>query len=195
VRHLMSLVVALVLGAATYILLGIFLDKTGAPGSGWSLDTVIGLICGAGAGLAYALMVLPRMSPLGPFLVGVVFAGAYGWLHADPSSFAGTIPDVILDSSRVGAVPLLAIFALPLLATVFMVDRWRRYTPMAALAPLPQQSAPPVSAPPQDYGTVDYGQPQYPPLGTPYSGPPAYQPDPPPWGGPPSADSETTRRL
>jgi hypothetical protein len=199
VRHLWSLVVALVLGAAIFFLLGVFLTRTGGPGSGWEGDTILGFAAAAGAGMAMALMLLPRLSPLGPFLVGVVYLGTVGWLYSDPSGFRDAVPDVILQSRRVAVVPFLALLAVPLLGTALVVDRWRRYAPMAALAPmphqpglLPQQGPPPGSAPP-DYG-VEYGPQQYPPIGAPYSGPPAYRQET-PWGGPPPHDTETTHRL
>ncbi len=201
-RHLVSIVVAPVLGLIMYVLLGLSFTRLRDAGDGWDGDTVILFLAAVGAGLAFAALLLPRLSPLGPALVGLVLLGLTLWLFSDVSSFLDTMPTDLLgiDGGGIAPVgPITAMLSIPLLATLASARRWRR-TPYPNRPVASPQGYPPAGGPPAGYGTPQqpgYGAPQpaygappvgvgspvgypgNPPIGAPYSGPPAYDPTPP----------------
>jgi len=70
VRHLVSILLGPVLGFIAYVLFGYAGSKIQLE-AGWTGDNVIGILAMVGAGVAYAVLVVPRLSPLGPALVGL----------------------------------------------------------------------------------------------------------------------------
>jgi hypothetical protein len=196
-RHLGSIFLALLLAPAVWVLTGIgiskFADARANP-SGLDIDLAVGLAAVLGAGLAYALLILPRLSPLGPVLAGLGLLGLVVWRVVDLDAFHRAVPADFLNvrlALRHPADGYAALLAMPLLGTLFSVRRWRRHEhPPDEYAPME-----PVyqSTPPTDYPTV----PNLPTAGHP---PPPYQQTPYQTSGNDSTwpfpdDTETTRRL
>jgi hypothetical protein len=132
-RHLGSIVLALVLAPATWILTGVGLSKFAearADSGGFDMDLAVGVGAVVGAGLCYALLVLPRLSPLGPVLAGLAFLGLVVWRVADLAGFDRAVPADFLDVSlalRNPAEGYAAVLAMPLLGTLFSPRRWQRH--------------------------------------------------------------------
>jgi hypothetical protein len=184
VRHVLSLAAALVLGPIFYLLLGKSLIDFRTVGDGWSGDMVFAVLLALIAGLAYAALLLPRLSPIGPAVFGVILLGLTLWAISDSSSFIDVMPRDLLDGAVfVPLGPVSVAAAVPLLGTVASGRRWSRTAhPRAAGPGLYGQSAGlPGAAQPPGYGTQPgTGQPGFgapsggPAYGTPSSGPPAY---------------------
>jgi hypothetical protein len=204
VRHLVSILLAPVLGAVAYILIGIGFAKSFH--NGWSGDTIVAMVATLAAGAAYAVLLLPRWSPVGPALVGLVYLALTVWVASDVQSFLDAVPERVLgvdDAARIPAARITALLAVPLLATLVSTRRWRRFAypqpaftgpPPTYSPPQPAYNNPPPPAgfdqppaynnPPGTYGAPPpdpYAAQQpggYPnnPLGAPYSGPPSYSP-------------------
>jgi hypothetical protein len=201
VRHLVSLLLAPVLGFIAYVLLGYAAFKVQLE-AGWTGDNTIGILAMIGAGAAYAGMVVPRLSPLGPALVGVAYLGLGLWIVSDLSSFVSTMPaDLLgLDNAGFGPGVYLLPLSIPLLATLLSPSRWMG-RPRPAMVGAPPGPPPPAYTqppPPQQFDQppafdnqpAGYGG--TPPIGAPYSGPPSYgqppgspvgYPDPGQYGG------------
>ena len=124
-RHLVSLLLGPVLGFIVYVLLGYAAFKVQLE-SGWTGDNAVGVLALAGAGAAYAGLVVPRLSPLGPALTGLAFLGLGLWIISDLSSFVSTMPDDLLglDNAGFGAGLYLLPLSIPLLATLVSPNRW-----------------------------------------------------------------------
>lgn len=169
-RHLGSIVLSLLLAPIVYALTGIGLVKmSGIPRHLSTSDygtLAIGLGALIGAGLVYSVLVLTRLSPLGPVLAGLGFLAMTGWFIGNRASFTRTISSDALGVrgaawAPAGAVTVL--LAVPLLVTIVSPRRWRRWAnPPAAVAA-------PGYTPPGD-------EPNYPGLS--YPGAPAYSPSP-----------------
>ncbi len=182
-RHLGSIVLSLLLGPLVYVLTGVGLVKMEIAESGGVrseyVATSIALGALAAAGLLYAILVMARISPLGPVLLGLAYAAVTTWTLLERGSFLRMVPGDIPGAR--GAVPapagaVTALLAVPLLATIVSPRRWRRYAnpPAADQAPAAAPAYP--------------GEPAYP--GAPaYSAAPTYQPMayPVPTSGPPAA--------
>ena len=172
-RHLGSIVLAMLLIPVVYLLTGIGLVDWETAESGSKLNyarLVVALGALLVAGLVYALLLLARLSPLGLILAGLALFGVAMWQTVATSSFTHTMPRSILGvdgSGWVTAGPVSALLALPLIATLVSPRRWRKWAnPPAAVAPAPAYSPPPSGypAPPPAYpGAPQYGQqqPQY----------------------------------
>jgi hypothetical protein len=193
VRHLISILLGPILGFIVYVLLGYAAFKVQLE-SGWSGDNAVGILAVLAAGVAYALLVVPRLSPLGPALVGVAFLGLGLWIVSDLSSFVSTMPEDLigLENAGFGAGLYLLPLSIPLLATLVSPNRWMgRPRPAAVGAP---PGPPPAYTPPpaeQQFDQPYAGQPAgyggAPPIGAPYSGPPSYDSGPPQYGPPPGS--------
>lgn len=118
-RHLRSILYALVLAPAVWVLCGVGLTR---ETTGWALAP---LLLG---GAAYAILLFAPISPAGPVLSGLVFLGAGGWALVAPDSYGSVWPAGGLDLSRPGYA-LAAILALPLLSTALSARRWASYEP------------------------------------------------------------------
>jgi hypothetical protein len=138
-RHLSTLIAALVVAPLSWILLAFGQDRsaqafanqqhTGAFDTG---DFVRPVVCLAGAGLLLGLLATLRISPLGAVLAGAGYAASYLALLSDPDRVLDLFPEKISLAGhaadptiplRTGTAMLLG--ALMLVATV-SVGRWRR---------------------------------------------------------------------
>jgi hypothetical protein len=146
-RHLGSLLLALLLAPAIWVLTGVGISKFAEARTdslGFGVDLAVGLAAILGAGVCYALLILPRLSPLGPVLAGLALLGLVVLRVADVAEFNRWVPADFLDVTlalRYPADGYAALLALPLVATMFSGRRWRRhdYPPgeyAAAIAPM-----------------------------------------------------------
>jgi hypothetical protein len=201
VRHLASVILGPLLGFIAYILFGFGAGRLSIE-DGWSSDNIVGLLAVVGAGVAYAILVVPRLSPIGPALVGIAYLGIGLWIISDVSSFTDVVDADILGIDNAGFGPgLLSLaLAIPLLATLVSPNRWMSRTRPAVQ---PAGAPPPGSFsgqpnqfgnPPNQFGSQPNqfggqpnqfgGQPEPPQFGG--SG---GAPEPPPFGGQPAYGS------
>ena len=90
-RHLLSVVLSIVLAPLIYAAAGLAAIKLDAAHLSttsivWS-DAAIGLAAGVVAGAGYAVLVMSRMSPLGPALAGLAYLGITVWAYVSPGTF------------------------------------------------------------------------------------------------------------
>lgn len=209
-RHLGSIVLSLLLAPIVYALTGIGLVKmAGIPRhlSGHDYMTLgIGVAALIGAGLAYALLVMARLSPLGPVLAGLGFLGMTAWYIGNRSSFTRIIPENLLGVRGALWAPASAVavlLAVPVLATIVSPRRWRRWANPPAAVAAPGYTPPAVTGDESGYpGTPYPGAPSYSPSYSPspaYPGSPAYSAAPAypsnPISGPPDQSSDATTPL
>ena len=204
-RHLGSIVLSLLLAPIIYALTGIGMVKmSGVPRHPSASDYVtlsIGLAALIGAGLVYSVLVLTRLSPLGPVLAGLGFLAMTGWYLVNRGSFTRTISSDALGVrgaawAPAGAVTVL--LAVPLLVTIVSPRRWRRWAnPPAAVAapgytpPGDEPNYPGMPAYSTSYSPSYSPSPAYP--GSPvYPSTPAYQA---PVSGVPDQSSDATTAL
>lgn len=190
-RHLGSIVLALILGTAIWVLTGVGVSKFAEARAGhaaFGIDLAIGLTAVVVAGICYAVLILPRLSPLGPVVAGLAFLGLVGWRVGDLSGFNRMVPadvfhvEFALHSPAEGYAALLA---LPLLATLFSARRWRRHEYPPALY---------AASMPAAYSDPDYPTPTYPVPAYPSPAYPAVGANEPTWPFS-TDDTDTTRRL
>lgn len=135
-RHLFSLLVSLVLAPLIWLGIGIGGNRILAGRTGGNTPdkpdlflVLVGLGALLAAGLLYAILVLARLSPLGPVLVGLIYMGATFWALLAYRSFLDVVPTDLGNLKGVGEVPaggVAAVLAVPLLLTLFSPRRWRR---------------------------------------------------------------------
>jgi hypothetical protein len=143
-RHLWSLVLALVLTPLIYISAGFSAVKFG-DARGLGAAASLGLLAAFVAGGLYALLVMTRLSPVGPIVAGLVYLGVTFWEVLDRAGFESVIPADFAGQKGVLHVPVgmgTALLAAPLLLTVFSSRRWRSSAERAA----PSYDAAPVYA-------------------------------------------------
>ena len=170
-RHLGSIVLSLILAPAAYLLAGIGLveavdNSSVAPHHDY-LKVTLGILAIGGAGLLYSLLVLSRLSPLGPVLAGLLYLTASVWALFSYDSLGKLLPDSVLGVHRAADAPLnglALLMAVPLLLTILSPRRWRRY------------AQPGAAAAPAMAGSVGYQPP--PPYNPSYPAPAGYQPQP-----------------
>ena len=161
-RHLGSIVLSLLLGPIVYVLTGVGLVRLAGTERDWyQVDrppVLIGLGALAAAGILYAVLVFARLSPLGPFLVGLGFLGLTTWGLFDGASLTDLLPESIVGVSGSTGEPAYAVallLAVPLLATIVIPRRWRRFPDRPAdTATTEQEGAAPAypsSPPPYTY--------------------------------------------
>ena len=125
---------ALVLAPAVWILCGVGFDQdlTGRARDNGGLESLSGVLLLLLAGAAYAILLLSPISPLGPLLAGLTFAGVSAWARIAPESYAGVWPaDVTSDGFNLSTpgYGLALLLAVPLLVTALSARRWRAYEP------------------------------------------------------------------
>jgi hypothetical protein len=181
VRHLGSIVLSLLLGVSVYLLTGVALSYSARFAADEAApERFAGLLAAVVAGLLYSVLVLARLSPFGPVLVGLLFAGLTAWAWTDAPSFVDTMPATLFGVSGVTtlpAVPFSALLAVPLLLIIASPRRWRR----RATPPPRPAAAPPGAVPPAAVSPAAVS-----PGGSPYAGP-SYDTPPynaPSYGGP-----------
>jgi hypothetical protein len=126
-RHLLSFVLSLVLAPLIYISAGFSAVKFGEA-TELGLTAILGLVAAMVAGGLYALLVMARLSPVGPVFTGLLYLGVTIWALVDPSSFADVVPADLFGQPGLLHVPVgfgTALLATPLLFTVFSPRRWR----------------------------------------------------------------------
>lgn len=134
-RHVRSVLYALVLAPAVWILCGVGFtqDLTGRARDAGSVETGIAMLLLILAGAAYAILIFSPISPLGPALFGLIFLGITAWALAAPDAYADVWPAGItkegFDLSRPGYA-LAALLAVPMLCTALSARRWSRFEPV-----------------------------------------------------------------
>jgi hypothetical protein len=193
-RHFLSVVLSIVLAPLIYVAAGLAavkLDSAHINSSSinWTAAE-IGLAAGVIAGALYAVLVMARISPIGPLLAGLAYLGMTTWSFLNGTSFQNAFRYNIFGLHRVLIVPAgagLLLLAIPLVATVFSRRRWAAGMPSG----LPYDAAPEYPPAPSS-AAPEYGEaptlggptyPSYPTYGAPYSAEssettsaPAYQP-------------------
>lgn len=167
-RHLLSVLLALVFTPIVYICAGfsaVWFAESTARGDTDTVKALLGLGAALVAGAFYAVLVMGRLSPLGPILAGLLLLGIGGWSIADPQGFASAVPGTLLGVGNVlhAATPFgTSLLAIPLLSTVFSPRRWRRSVRPAGVGyeAGPVYPAAPGSAAPA-YGTPSGAAPTY----------------------------------
>ena len=162
-RHLGSFALAIVLAPLIWALSGVGIAKllVGLTEDS-SGPNLIGLATLVGAGGLYCILVLVRLSPVGPGLVGIAYLGVTLWMAVAPATATDTIPRDILDVRGAGMAPavygMAAVLAIPLLATIGSPRRWRRYAepPLYGATVAPAAYSYPAS------GYLSYTPPSYP---------------------------------
>lgn len=167
-RHFLSVVLSLILTPLMYAASGfaaVKLQLATATGSiSWGAASV-GILVAIAAGAMYAVLVMARLSPVGPVLAGLLLLGVTLWAMVKPLSFTDALPATFLGEkgalyAPVGAGTLL--LAVPLLVTIFSPRRWRRYADVGASATsaAPAYPTQATSAAPT-YGATTYQPPAY----------------------------------
>jgi hypothetical protein len=196
-RHLGSLLLAMLVAPVVPVLagrgFGWFTDAAGVRPPDY-LAMVVALAALSLAGMLYAVLTLPRFSPVGPALAGSAYLGVavLGLVNLD--LLVGAVPPQVPGLDRdavVTAAAITPLLAVPLLLTLFSGVRWRGSRATGHGPPAPPWPPPP-SASPQDtlvLPTVPVDQPTapiHPPPRPAYHPPPEYPPPaPPPAPAPP----------
>lgn len=133
-RHLRSILYALILAPAAWILCGVGFDQdlTGRARDNGGLESVGGLLLLLLAGAAYGILLFAPISPSGPLLTGLTFLGIGAWARVSPSSYASVWPaDVTKDGFNVSTpgYGLALLLAVPLVCTALSARRWAGYEP------------------------------------------------------------------
>jgi hypothetical protein len=184
-RHVLSVVLGIVLAPLIYIAAGVSAVKFTESRVGGSLElapTAIALSAALAAGGLYALLVMARLSPVGPVLAGLIYLGATIWALVSPSSFTDTLPGDLFSVEGALYAPVgmgTVILAVPLLVTVFSPRRWRRYANGGAAVggyqASPVYTTPGSAAPAYDTQSP-FDQPTIPTYQPPSYNPPVYTP-------------------
>ncbi|MFV2019826.1 hypothetical protein [Micromonospora sp. LOL_023] len=131
-RHVGSLVLSLVLTPVVWFLAGLGLSEYAAARREVypqpPAEALIGLAALALCGVVYALLLLPRLSPIGPVLAGSSLLAMSVWSAVDMANFYASMPRRLFGIDFVFTAPaegLAVVLAVPLLATVFSPRRWR----------------------------------------------------------------------
>ena len=214
-RHVMSIVLAVVLTPLIYISAGYSAIQVGEANELGRIQfgpAALGLLSAFLAGGLYALLVMARLSPVGPVLSGLLFLGVTLWRLFGLDGFLTTVPGDLFGVDGLLHVPAgfgTALLAVPLLVTVFSPRRWRgsaqpapvTYEAAPAYTTQPGSTAPAYQTP--GYQTPGYQTPEY--QGPGYQAQPAYQPPvytPPPPGttsyqpaATHSQETDTTRSM
>ena len=133
-RHVRSILYALVLAPVLWVLIGVGFnhDLTTRGRGSFAVESFTGLLLLLLAGAAYGILVFAPISPAGPFLAGLAYLGIAVWALAMPDAYAGAFPASVtkdsFDLSRPG-YGLAALLAVPLIATALSARRWAKYEP------------------------------------------------------------------
>jgi hypothetical protein len=160
-RHLLSVVLSIILAPVIYVAAGLAALKLDAAHLAttsihWT-DAEVGLAAGVVAGALYAVLVMARISPLGPAIAGLAYLGVTIWSFLQPTSFRDRFDFDIVGQHHVLLQPAGAgtlLLAIPLLATVFSTRRWSPGPPSG----LPYDAAP-IYPPTPASAAPNYGDP------------------------------------
>jgi hypothetical protein len=163
-RHLGSIVLSLILAPVIYLLAGIGLAEALANSSFAPhvdhLRLTLGILALVAAGLLYCLLVLTRISPIGPVLASLLYFTVSVWALFAYHSLGRLLPDSVLGVRGAAELPLNGVslvLAVPLLLTIVSPRRWRRY------AQPPAPYTPGYPPPPEPWQPPDATLPLYPP--------------------------------
>ena len=139
-RHLWSLLAGVVAAPATWLLIAFGQGQSTQTVERWldrgtfdSVDLIQPAAYLAAAGVVLGLVATLRISPLGPLVAGLLLAGVYAGLFADPFSVRDRVPD---DWTLFGDhIPLrtpltngtLLLVGVLLIMSVFSAQRWRTW--------------------------------------------------------------------
>jgi hypothetical protein len=180
-RHLGSIVLSIILAPLIYVLAGVgeiklatngALDAAGR-GTNWA-DVGIGAGAIVVAGALLAVLVMARLSPLGPVIASLLYIAISAWAVLDQSSIVKTLGHSVFGISDAAEAPLTGLallLAIPLLATIFSPRRWRGRDEIVDAPHVEPNAAPTYT----DIADPTYGQPAYP---VPTSAAPAYEATP-----------------
>lgn len=119
---------------AIWILCGVGFDQdlTGRARDNGGIESLSGVLLLLLAGTAYAILLFSPISPAGPTLAGLAFAGAGAWARIAPEAYAAVWPaNVAKDGFNVSTpgYGLVVLMAVPLLGTALSASRWRAFEP------------------------------------------------------------------
>jgi hypothetical protein len=126
-RHLWSLLLALGLTPLIYAAAGVSAVRL-ADARELGTSAGIGLGAGLVAGGLYALLVMVRLSPVGPVVAGLTYLGVTVWALLDRGGFTSVIPADLFGENGALHRPIgmgTALLAAPLILTVISARRWR----------------------------------------------------------------------
>ncbi|PWR06602.1 hypothetical protein DKT69_36550 [Micromonospora sicca] len=183
-RHVGTLIAAIVIGPLAWILLAIGQGRSvqaftaaqtsGAFNTGDFVRTALLL---AAAGILLGLIATLRFSPLGAVLTGIVYAGSYLAMMMRPTwllrllGHQGTVAGQHADLATPVRTGTTLLIGAAMLVAVLSVQRWRRWPRPAAEAPemaTPESSSSPVALAPdrplgaEGLGLTAAGQTQWP---------------------------------
>ncbi len=146
-RHFGSLLLAVVFGPAVFLLTGTGLSAFASARSGTFADDPIGALAALGslllAGVLYGILVMVRLSPVGPGLAGIALMGSSAFALTAPETYDKMLSSLDVHmGGAVGQWGLGILLGVPLVATMTSPRRWRSSEEQAAPAPLPRQSIP-----------------------------------------------------
>jgi hypothetical protein len=181
-RHLLSVVLSIILAPLIYVAAGFAALKLQEAHLNATIDWTaaeIGLGAGVVAGALYAVLVMARISPIGPLVAGLAYLGVTVWAFLNAASFVKAFDFKLLGEQHVLLQPVggagALLLAIPLIATVFSRRRWTTQ----AETGLPYDAAPAYSATPSSAAPA-YGEPPATPAyGAPYPGESTYTPSSP----------------
>jgi len=171
-RHLGSVVLSVLLTPVLYLLIGAGAVKAASHaiavsnGRQGNTNLLVALGLLAAAGLVYALLILPRWSPIGLVLAGLALAGMTLWLAFEPESYLRVMPKSLFglrSAPAAGATITTLVIAVPLLLTVASGRRWRRREPPRHGTQVPSPMPPPAYGPPPPYNPDAPTIPDWPP--------------------------------
>ena len=133
-RHLRSILYALVLAPVVWILCGVGFDPdlTGRAMDNGGPEELGGLALLLLAGAAYTILLFAPISPAGPLVAGLVFLGVGLWARMAPDSYAGLWPDDVAKGGFNLSTPgygLVILLAIPLVSLALSARRWAAYEP------------------------------------------------------------------
>jgi hypothetical protein len=130
VRHVGSIALASIFAPAIFLLTGTGLSAIDSARRGSFTDDPFGALAALGtlflAGLIYGILVLVRLSPVGPGVAGLALMGTSSWAVLDPSSYDETFGMIDVHvGSAAGQWGLGMLLGVPLVATLTSPRRWR----------------------------------------------------------------------
>ncbi|WP_041840632.1 hypothetical protein [Actinoplanes friuliensis] len=133
-RHLRSIIYALVLAPAVWILCGVGFDQdlTGRARDNGGIESLSGVLLLLLAGAAYSILLFSPISPLGPLLAGLAFVGVGAWARLAPDQYAGIWPPNVVKEGFDVSTPgygLAVLLAVPMLCTALSARRWKGFEP------------------------------------------------------------------
>jgi hypothetical protein len=129
-RHLGSLLVAAVFAPSIFLLTGTGLSAFHSALDDNKMYDPLGSLAAFGilllAGVLYAILVMARISPLGPGLAGLASWGISGWALLDIKAYQELFSHLNIHmGGALGETGLGILLGVPLVATIF-TGRWRR---------------------------------------------------------------------